>query len=155
MILQKENIKIQMIKNNTDQFKIILEYIKDLSIETPSVSALSFVKENISNYNMDIDIASMVLPSKALEITTKLTLQDKKDNNEKAFFEIKYATVTSLDREINDKNAIGKIVLCDLQKIIYPKIQNIFLNIIKNAGYPEIKFEKDVDFEKLYSEKFN
>ena len=155
MILQKENIKIQMIKNNTDQFKIILEYIKDLSIETPSVSALSFVKENISNYNMDIDIASMVLPSKALEITTKLTLQDKKDNNEKAFFEIKYATVISLDREINDKNAIGKIVLCDLQKIIYPKIQNIFLNIIKNAGYPEIKFEKDVDFEKLYSEKFN
>ena len=75
-----------MIKNNTDQFKIILEYIKDLSIETPSVSALSFVKENISNYNMDIDIASMVLPSKALEITTKLTLQDKKDNNEKAFY---------------------------------------------------------------------
>tara|TARA_B100000131_G_C18075779_1_gene596289 strand:- start:528 stop:962 length:435 start_codon:yes stop_codon:yes gene_type:complete len=144
-----------MIKNNTDQFKIILEYIKDLSIETPSVSALSFVKENISNYNMDIDIASMVLPSKALEITTKLTLQDKKDNNEKAFFEIKYATVISLDRNINDKNAIGKIVLCDLQKIIYPKIQNIFLNIIKNAGYPEIKFEKDVDFEKLYSEKFN
>ena len=144
-----------MIKNNTDQFKLILEYIKDLSIETPSVSALSFVKENISNYNMDIDIASMVLPSKALEITTKLTLQDKKDNNEKAFFEIKYATVISLDREINDKNAIGKIVLCDLQKIIYPKIQNIFLNIIKNAGYPEIKFEKDVDFEKLYSEKFN
>ena len=144
-----------MIKNNTDQFKIILEYIKDLSIETPSVSALSFVKENISNYNMDIDIASMVLPSKALEITTKLTLQDKKDNNEKAFFEIKYATVISLDREINDKNAIGKIVLCDLQKIIYPKIQNIFLNIIKNAVYPEIKFEKDVDFEKLYSEKFN
>ena len=144
-----------MIKNNTDQFKIILEYIKDLSIETPSVSALSFVKENISNYNMDIDIASMVLPSKALEIITKLTLQDKKDNNEKAFFEIKYATVISLDREINDKNAIGKIVLCDLQKIIYPKIQNIFLNIIKNAGYPEIKFEKDVDFEKLYSEKFN
>lgn len=144
-----------MIKNNTDQFKIILEYIKDLSIETPSVSALSFVKENISNYNMDIDIASMVLPSKALEITTKLTLQDKKDNNEKAFFEIKYATVISLDRNINDKNAIGKIVLCDLQKIIYPKIQNIFLNIIKNAGYPEINFEKDVDFEKLYSEKFN
>ena len=144
-----------MIKNNTDQFKIILEYIKDLSIETPSVSALSFVKENISNYNMDIDIASMVLPSKALEITTKLTLQDKKDNNEKAFFEIKYATVISLDRNINGKNAIGKIVLCDLQKIIYPKIQNIFLNIIKNAGYPEIKFEKDVDFEKLYSEKFN
>ena len=142
-------------ENKTEKFKIILEYIKDLSIETPNVAALAFVKKNITNYNMDIDISSTVLKNKALEITTKLTLQDKTDNNEKSFFEIKYATVITVDNSITDKNLIGRIVLCDLQKIIYPKIENIFLNIIKNAGYPEIKFEKKVDFEKLYNDKFN
>ena len=108
-----------------------------------------------SIYNMDIDISSTVIKNKALEITTKLTLQDKKDNDEKSFFEIKYATVITIDSSITDKNLIGRIVLCDLQKIIYPKIENIFLNLIKNAGYPEIKFEKKVDFEKLYNDKFN
>ena len=142
-------------ENKTEKFKIILEYIKDLSIETPNVAALAFVKKNITNYTMDIDISSTVLKNKTLEITTKLTLQDKKDNNEKSFFEIKYATVITIDNSITDKNLIGRIVLCDLQKIIYPKIENIFLNIIKNAGYPEIKFEKKVDFEKLYNDKFN
>ena len=142
-------------ENKTEKFKIILEYIKDLSIETPNISALTFVKKNITNYSMDIDISSTVLKNKALEITTKLTLQDKTDNNEKSFFEIKYATVITIDNSITDKNLIGRIVLCDLQKIIYPKIENIFLNLIKNAGYPEIKFEKKVDFEKLYSDKFN
>jgi len=142
-------------ENKTEKFKIILEYIKDLSIETPDVAALAFVKKNITNYTMDIDISSTVLKNKALEITTKLTLQDKTDNNEKSFFEIKYATVITIDNSITDKNLIGRIVLCDLQKIIYPKIENIFLNIIKNAGYPEIKFEKKVDFEKLYNDKFN
>ena len=142
-------------ENKTEKFKIIIEYIKDLSIETPNVAALAFVKKNITNYTMDIDISSTVLKNKALEITTKLTLQDKKDNNEKSFFEIKYATVITVDNSITDKNLIGRIVLCDLQKIIYPKIENIFLNIIKNAGYPEIKFEKKVDFEKLYNDKFN
>ena len=142
-------------ENKTEKFKIILEYIKDLSIETPNVAALAFVKKNITNYSMDIDISSTVLKNKALEITTKLTLQDKTDNNEKSFFEIKYATVITIDNSITDKNLIGRIVLCDLQKIIYPKIENIFLNIIKNAGYPEIKFEKKVDFEKLYNDKFN
>ena len=142
-------------ENKTEKFKIILEYIKDLSIETPNVAALAFVKKNITNYSMDIDISSTVLKNKALEITTKLTLQDKTDNNEKSFFEIKYATVITVDNSITDKNLIGRIVLCDLQKIIYPKIENIFLNIIKNAGYPEIKFEKKVDFEKLYNDKFN
>ena len=126
-----------MIEN---KFKIILEYIKDLSIETPSVSTLTFVRENLSNYIMDIDISSLVLKNKALEVTTKLTLSDKKENDEKAFFEI---------------SIIGKIILCDLQKLIYPKIEKIFLDLIKSAGYPELKFEKQVDFEKLYSEKFN
>ena len=142
-------------ENKTEKFKIILEYIKDLSIETPNISALTFVKKNITNYSMDIDISSTVLKNKTLEINTKLTLQDKTDNNEKSFFEIKYATVITIDNSITDKNLIGRIVLCDLQKIIYPKIENIFLNLIKNAGYPEIKFEKKVDFEKLYSDKFN
>tara|TARA_B100000073_G_scaffold311944_1_gene285356 strand:+ start:161 stop:586 length:426 start_codon:yes stop_codon:yes gene_type:complete len=138
-----------------NKFKIILEYIKDLSIETPSVSTLTFVRENLSNYIMDIDISSLVLKNKALEVTTKLTLSDKKENDEKAFFEIKYATVITLDKSANEKSIIGKIILCDLQKLIYPKIEKIFLDLIKSAGYPELKFEKQVDFEKLYSEKFN
>lgn len=142
-------------ENKTEQFKIILEYIKDLSIETPSVEVLTFVKKNISNYVLDIDISSLILKSKALEITTKLTLQDKKGNFEKSFFEIRYATVITIDKSVNDKNIISKIVLCDLQKVIYPKIERIFSNIIKNSGFPEIIFEKKVDFEKLYNERHN
>ena len=137
------------------KFEIILEYIKDLSIETPSAEALRFVRENFTNYNMDIDISSSILQNKALEIITRLTLQDKTDNSEKAFFEIKYATIITLDKSIKDKQTVSKIVLCDLQKIIYPKLEKIFLDIIKNAGYPGLKFEKKVDFEKLYNQRFN
>ena len=144
-----------MSENQKENFKIILEYIKDLSIETPSISTLTFVRENLSNYMMDIDISSIVLKNKALEVTTKLTLQDKKDSTEKAFFDIKYATVITLTNSVNHKKDVGKIILCDLQKIIYPKIEKIFLDLIKSAGYPELKFEKRVDFEKLYSDKFN
>ena len=138
-----------------EKFKIILEYIKDLSIETPSASTLLSVRENLSNYHMDIDISSMVLKNKSLEITTKLILQDKSEKKDKAFFEIKYATVISINNDITDKKEISKIVLCDLQKVIYPKIEKIFLNLIKDAGYPALVFEKKVDFEKMYSDKFN
>ena len=116
-----------MSENNNENYKIILEYIKDLSIETPNVQALTFVRQNLSNYIMDIDISTVALKNNALEVTTKLTLQDKKDSLEKSFFEIKYATVIGIDTNINDKKIIGKIVLCDLQKEIYPKIKEIFL----------------------------
>jgi len=144
-----------MMESSDQKFKIILEYIKDLSIETPSATTFLIVKENLAKYNLDIDISSLELKNKSLEITTKLTLQDKSDNEQKAFFEIKYATVIKINEEINDKKIIGKTVLCDLQKIIYPKIEKVFLDLIKNSGYPEIKFEKKVDFEKLYNERFN
>jgi len=144
-----------MTNNKGQNFKIILEYIKDLSIETPSVTTLKYVRENLSNYIMDIDIGSSVLKNKAIEVNTKLTLQDKNNVVEKAFFEIKYSTVITLNNEVNDKNVISKIILCDLQKEIYPRLESMFLNIIKNSGYPELKFEKKVDFEKLYNEKFN
>ena len=137
------------------QFKIILEYIKDLSVETPNANTLLSVRKNISSYNLDIDISSMMFKNKSLEVTTRLILQDKGSNEEKSFFEIKYASVISIDPSLKDKKVIGKIVLCDLQKIIYPKIIKIFLNLIKDSGYPGIKFEKEVDFDKLYSEKFN
>ena len=144
-----------MTEKKVNNFKIILEYIKDLSIETPSATALLKIRENLSSYNMDIDISSLVLKNKSLEITTKLILQDKSDKEDKAFFEIKYATVISIDSSVVDKKIISKIVLCDLQKIIYPKIEKIFIDLIKNAGYPNIKFEKKVDFEKMYNDKFN
>ncbi len=144
-----------MTENNQEKYKIILEYIKDLSIETPSASTLTFVRQNLTNYVMDIDISSIALKNKALEVTTKLTLQDKKDSDKKAFFEIKYSSVITIDDKVSDKSVVGKIVLCDLQKVVYPKIEKIFLDLIKVSGYPELKFEKKVDFEKLYNEKFN
>tara|TARA_Y100001936_G_C15966631_1_gene608707 strand:- start:103 stop:537 length:435 start_codon:yes stop_codon:yes gene_type:complete len=144
-----------MTENYENQYRIILEYIKDLSIETPSASTLLEVREKLANYNMEIDISSLVLKNNSLEITTKLILQDKSENENKAFFEIKYATVISINNSITDKKLISKIVLCDLQKVIYPKIEKIFLEIIKNSGYPNVRFEKQVDFEQMYKDKFN
>ena len=144
-----------MNENTEKEFRIVLEYIKDLSIETPSANTLLMVREKISNYAMDIDISSLILKNKSLEITTRLTLQDKGDSEDKAFFEIKYASIIYINSDIKEKEKISKIVLCDLQKLVYPKIEKIFLYLIKDSGYPEMKFEKEVDFEKMYNEKFN
>ena len=144
-----------MSEEKNEKFEILIEYIKDLSIETPSLRSLTFVRDNIKNYIMDIDISSLMLQNKALEVTTKLTLQDKKNSPEKAFFEIKYSTVIKIDESVTEKNIISKIVLCDLQKKIYPKLEKTFVNLIKDSGYPNLVFEKKVDFEKLYQERFN
>mgnify|MGYP001435832313 FL=1 len=137
------------------KFEILAEYIKDLSIETPNIETLLYVKNNIKNYQMNLDITSKPLKNKMIEIYTKLIFEDKKNDTKKSFFEIIYATVINIKDEIKDKKELEKMILCDVQNKIYKKIEKIFFGLIKDSGYPEIKFEKEVDFEKLYNEKLN
>ena len=139
----------------TEKYKILTQYIKDISGETPDVETYLFVKDNISTYHLNIDINSKALKNKLIEINTCLKFEDKANNEKKSHFEIVYATIIRVDADLKDKEDLGRIILCDVQNIIYPNIEKAFLNLIHNSGFPEIKFEKKVDFEKLYNERSN
>ena len=139
----------------TENFKILGKYIKDMSSETPNVETFLFVKENISKYQLSIDITSKPLKDKIVEVITTLKFQDKDNSEKKSHFEIIFATVIKVTDDIKDKKIIEKIILCDVQKEIYPNLETSLLNLLHNSGYPGIKFEKKVDFEELYNQRFN
>ena len=139
----------------TEKYKIIAKYIKDLSSETPDLETYLFVKDNISKYNLNIDITSKVLKEKIIEINTTLKFSDSELNEKKSYFEIIYATIIKVDENIKDKKDLEKIILCDVQTQIYPELENSFLNLVHNSGHPDIKMEKKIDFLKLYNERFN
>tara|TARA_B100000029_G_scaffold92720_1_gene82680 strand:+ start:73 stop:495 length:423 start_codon:yes stop_codon:yes gene_type:complete len=137
----------------SESFEIILNYIKDLSIETPDAETIIYVKDNISKYQMNIDINSQPIKNKMIEVNTKLTFSDNTDSKKKSLFEIIYSSVVRIKKENIDKREIEKIVLCDVPQEIYPKLEKIFLNLLSDAGYPGINFQKKIDFEKLYSQR--
>ena len=142
-----------MTKSN--KFEILGKYIKDLSSETRDIQTYMFVKEYISKYQLNIDITSKALKNKLIEINTTLKFEDKSSNELKSYFEITFATIIKADEEIKQKKDLEKIILCDVQTEIYPDLEKTFLNLLHNSGYPQIKFEKKIDFEKLYSERSN
>ena len=131
------------------------KYIKDISGETPDIETYLYVKDYISKYQLNIDINSKPLKAQIIEINTLLKFHDNSESKKKSHFEITYSTVIKLDKEIKDKNILQKIVLCDVQKEVYPEMEKALLNLLHNSGYPEIKFEKKVDFEGLYKKNFN
>ena len=137
------------------KFKVVLNFIKDLSVETPNAETLLFVRENISKYQLGIDISSKPLKNKMIEISTKLSFKDKGSNEKKSIFEIDYASIVKIDESVKDKEELSKILLCDVQKEVYPRLETIFVDLLNKSGYPDIKFEKKVDFEKLYGERLN
>ena len=139
----------------TEKYKILGKYIKDMSSETPDVETFIFVKDYISKYQLNIDIRSKALKDKMIEINTILKFEDKQENKKKSHFEINYATIIKVGDEITEKKDLEKIILCDVQIEIYPQLEKALLDLLHNSGYPEVKFEKKVDFEKLYNQKFN
>ncbi len=139
----------------SNKFKILSGYIKDLSSETPNVESYLYTKDNISKYELDIDINSKALKNKLIEINTTLKFQDKKHIEKKSYFEVVYSSIVKIENEIKEKKELQKIILCDVQNEIFPKLEKILINMITDSGYPGIKFEKKVDFTKLFNEKFN
>ena len=139
----------------TENFKILAEFVKDISSETPDVQSYIFVKENISKYQLNIDINSKALKNKMIEVNTTLKFEDKEPNEKKSYFEIVYASVVKIHEEVKDKKDLEKILLCDVQNKIYPNLEKTFLNLLHNSGFPGIKLEKKIDFDRLYKEKSN
>ena len=138
-----------------ENYKIMSKFIKDISGETPDIETYLYVKDYISKYQLNIDINSKPLKAQIIEINTLLKFHDNSESKKKSHFEITYSTVIKLDKEIKDKNILQKIVLCDVQKEVYPEMEKALLNLLHTSGYPEIKFEKKVDFEELYKKNFN
>ncbi len=139
----------------TKKYSVLGKYIKDLSSETKDIETYLFVKEYISKYQLSIDITSNPLKNRLVEINTTLKFEDKSQNEKKSYFEIVFATIIQTNEEIKEKKDMEKIILCDVQIEIYPDLENALLNLLHNSGYPNIKFDKKVDFEKLYNERLS
>jgi preprotein translocase subunit SecB len=139
----------------TKKYKILSNYIKDMSSETPDIETYIFVKDYISKYQLNIDINSKAVKNKMIEVNTILKFEDKQNNKKKSYFEMNYSTIVEIDNEIKEKNDLEKIILCDVQIDIYPELEKSFLNLLHNSGYPNVKFEKKIDFEQLYNQRLN
>ena len=138
-----------------ENYKIMSKFIKDISGETPDLETYLFVKDFISKYQLNIEISSKPLKARIIEVNTLLKFHDVSESKKKSHFELTYTSVIKLNEEIKDKKILQKIILCDVQKEIYPELEKALLNLLHTSGYPNIKFEKKVDFDELYNKQFN
>ena len=139
----------------TEKYKILSNYVKDMSSETPDVESFLFTKDNINKYELDIDISSKPLKNKLIEVNTNLKFQNKSKPDKKSYFEVIYASIVKIEESVKEKKELQKIILCDIQNEIYPRLEKILLNLLIDSGYPGVKFDKKVDFNQLFNEKFN
>ena len=139
----------------TKNYEIILQYIQDLSVEIPSAETFVYSREYITKYSLGINITNKTLKNEMIEVITKLSYKDPNESKKKSHFEISFSTVIKFIDKNLAKKEFEKILLCDVQKEIYPDLEKIFINLIKDSGYPVLNFEKKVDFDELYQQRQN
>ena len=139
----------------TENFKILAEFVKDISVETADVQTYVFVKEQISKYHLNIDINSKALKNKMIEVNTALKFDDKESSEKRSYFEIIYTSIVKIDDTISNKKDLEKIILCDVQNKIYPNLEKTFLNLLHNSGFPEVRLDKKINFTELYKQRSN
>ena len=135
------------------KYRILGEFIKDISAETKDIESYIFTKENISKYKLFIDINTKPLKIKMAEVSISTKFKENEESIKHSYFEMVYAVIVKIDEDVNTKEVLEPIFLKDVTTEVYPKIEKIFLDLLTYSGYPDVKFENKVDFNKLFEER--
>ncbi len=137
------------------KYRILGEFIKDISAETKDVESYIYTKENISKFKLFIDISTKPLKNKMAEVSISTKFKGADNNQKNSYFEMIYAVIVKIDEDVNTKEVLEPIFLKEVPTEVYPKIEKIFLDLLNHSGYPNVKFESKVDFNELYKKRGN
>ena len=134
-------------------YTIISKFIKDISFEIPDAQTFVMLEKEILNYNLKFDIKSKPFKENIIEVNTILRLSPNEDVKHKMLTEINLTALVSIEKNLENKKELEKTILVTIPTEIYPTLHETFIYLFKQAGIPNIKIEKEVDFEKMYNEK--
>ena len=130
--------------------KIIGKYIKELKFNIPNPKTFFLLAKDITNYKINIDIKSIQVKQRIIEVLTSLKLSTVKNDIDKIDTKIIFSTIIEFSNENLAKEEMEKTILVDVPLKIYPELRQIFVFLFENSGFKDIKINETVDFEKLY-----
>ena len=136
-------------------YTIISKFIKDISFEIPNVETFTMLEKEISKYNLTFDIKSKKFKNNIIEVNTILKILPGEDIKHKMLAEVNLTSLVSIEYEEGaDKKELEKIALIKVPTDIYPTLYETFIYLFSQAGVKNISIAKEVNFEKMYNEKF-
>jgi len=137
-------------------YKIISNFIKDISFEIPDAETMLFFEKNIRSYKVMIDLKGKALKDNIIQVELIFKFENPEIIKNKVLMEITYASLVTVEIDNKEnKKALEKIILIDVPTAIYPNVFDIFSFLVKKSGLQEMSLKKDIDFEKLYNERKN
>ena len=134
-------------------YKIISNFIKDISFEIPNIQAFVMLEKEIANYSLNFNIKSNPYKKNIIAVDTQLKIAPNQDVKHKILTEITCTTLVSIEEHFKDKKELEKIILIKVPNEIYSTLYETFVYLFKQAGIKNIEIHKKVDFEKMFNER--
>ncbi|MCT4552522.1 MAG: protein-export chaperone SecB [Alphaproteobacteria bacterium] len=135
-----------------EKFRIVAQYIKDLSFEVPGAPKYFF--EKIEGEKPAIEIGVDIKVKKVNDDIFTVLLHTKVNNklkDEVLFLaEVDYEAVVKLNVESEKEEK--EILLIDTPSMIFPFVREIICSLTKDSGFPPIVLNS-IDFKEMYNNK--
>ncbi len=135
-------------------YKILSKFIKDISFEIPNAQTFVMIEKELKKYILNFEIKSKQFKDQIIEVNTILKLVPGDDVKNKMLTEINLAALVSIENSGIDKKELEKIILVDVPTDVYPTLYSTFIYLFSQSGVKNVQIEKEVNFQKLYNQKF-
>jgi preprotein translocase subunit SecB len=138
------------------KFKIITQFLKDISFESPNVPELFFNQDNGQakiEINIDIQIKGAENNVFMVDLVTKVHSKLDKDNKSIFLIETTYSGLVQMEEE-KDEEVKKRTLLIDVPHMLFPSLRALVTRLTSESGFPAFTMQP-VDFEALYEQRKN
>ena len=135
------------------KYKIIADYIKDLSFEIPSPDCFVDAAQNLDKYETKVDISNKPLKNGMLELNCKLIFEAPKEIQNKIHAEACLAVVFKITNTELKEEEVKRIILAEIPDLYVKKLTELIIELFQKSGFKEFKFKKEINFKELYEQQ--
>jgi preprotein translocase subunit SecB len=128
------------------QVAAIAQYIKDLSVESPS-SPQAFQWQVVPQLEVQFNIAVDKVADDVHEVVLKFDVSARSDQGTHFLIDLSYAGVFGL-RNVPEE-ALGPFLLIEAPRLLFPFARQIIADCSQNTGFPPLLLEP-IDFASAY-----
>jgi len=134
----------------TPTFKILGQYLKDLSFENPNAPASLAPQASQPDINIAVNVNARNLT--ATEFEVELHLDAKATGGGHVVFaaELLYAGIFRLENF--PKNVVQAAVLIECPRMLFPFARQIMADATRNGGFPPLMLDP-IDFASMYQQR--
>lgn len=130
--------------------KVISQYIKDLSFETPHSPDIFLTNQGKPDIELSIDIDAKKISDEIYEVILKISANATTKDKKIFLCEVSYAGLFALQNI--EAEMIEQILLIYCPNLLFPFIRRLIANLTSDSGFPPLMIDP-IDFTDLYSKR--